>query len=209
MFKPTIRQVGRIKGTAPVHVLKDEPMLFSASVEFAMEHGGPLTKAFLSSFEDEALAEAWVIDTKVHMLMPGWWPCIPGWHHDDVVRSREDGQPNYEDPRWEEPVHRLVVVDNGTDSHTEFLTEPIQLEIPAEGVIYREWDAIIGDRRRIKRVEPGVVYEFGTSDFHRGVPAKGNGWRFFARASRNTTRTFLNEIRSQTQVYLSYPEAGW
>ncbi len=60
--------------------LKSEPMLFRATREFARFVGGPLTKAFLNALDWEDC----LIDSRVHMLMPGMYPCIPGWHHDDV-----------------------------------------------------------------------------------------------------------------------------
>lgn len=33
--------------------------------------------------------EKYVVDVKVHMLMPGQWPCIPNWHYDNVPRDEE------------------------------------------------------------------------------------------------------------------------
>lgn len=29
----------------------------------------------------------YVVDVKVHMLMPGMWPCIPNWHKDLIPRD--------------------------------------------------------------------------------------------------------------------------
>lgn len=34
----------------------------------------------------------WTVDVKVHMLMPGMWPCIPNWHFDNVPRDRNNVQ---------------------------------------------------------------------------------------------------------------------
>lgn len=34
----------------------------------------------------------YVVDVKVHMLMPGEYPCIPNWHRDFVPRDKELNQ---------------------------------------------------------------------------------------------------------------------
>lgn len=102
--------------------VKNEPMLFSATPKFAWENGGPITRDFLALFFGISLADeaSWVLrdskvgnycfDSRVHMLMPGWFPCIPGWHHDDVPRSCSDGQPNYSTPEYSSK-HCLALVN--------------------------------------------------------------------------------------------------
>jgi hypothetical protein len=40
--------------------------------------------AIISSFPDAKDDFIW--DVKVHMLMPGQYPCIPNWHYDNVPR---------------------------------------------------------------------------------------------------------------------------
>lgn len=90
--------------------IKNEPMLFSCDCIHARRLGGPITHAFLDSLPtDWLLADDFVVDSRVHMLMPGWFPAIPGYHHDDVPRSREDGQPDYIAPAYRsEHVMMLV-----------------------------------------------------------------------------------------------------
>lgn len=34
----------------------------------------------------------WNVDAKVHMLMPGMFPCIPNWHYDFVPRDENKNQ---------------------------------------------------------------------------------------------------------------------
>src|ERR1700749_4013133 len=72
--------------TVPNEVLKNEPMFFNSDLNFAYEAGGPATRSFIDALPDGWKAEPAVIDTRVHMLMPGWFPAIPGFHHDDVPR---------------------------------------------------------------------------------------------------------------------------
>src|SRR5215470_8347004 len=114
--------------------IKAEPMLFSASWEFARTNGGPITNAFLDSVVTQIKHPA-IIDSRVHMLMPGWFPCIPGWHLDDVPRTRADGQPNHESLAYKSE-HVCTVV--GDASLTQFVEGDISLEdVPVfGGVVY-------------------------------------------------------------------------
>lgn len=189
--------------------IKAEPMMFSADPGFARSRGGPITRAFL----DRLPWEPTIIDSRVHMLMPGWFPCIPGWHLDDVPRTRADGQPDHVSPAYES-VHLASVV--GDSSLTRFACGTFNLlDVPeGRGVVYGEWHREIErllrhGQVREETITPGAIIEFDWQAFHRGSAATKNGWRFFIRASRNTTRPAHNEVRTQVQVYLSALEAGW
>lgn len=199
-----------------------EPMLFNCDAEGARALGGPITKAFL-----QALPRSWtcgplVIDSRTHMLMPGWFPCIPGWHHDDVPRTRADGQPNYAEgqPRSE---HCLLLI-NGGICPTEFAVGEAQFSVPGPGkVIYGEWHRdveLLCDNGILKRelAPSGQLVFFDDRTWHRGTQAVRDGWRFFIRASRyfshdgqridrGNKRT--NEVRKQVQVYMENPNGGW
>jgi hypothetical protein len=204
-FKPTFKIIGG--GLYfPEKIIQDEPMLFSASREFAMRNGGIITQNFVTNYLHDH--EDWIIDTRVHMLMPGWYPCIPGWHHDDVPRPN-NGQPDYEKMEYK-AIHRMCVV--GNTAMPQFLN--IQSHMPkVEGdTIYKVWDEILEKRTKKEdkyTVRPGDVIDFTWQDFHRGMPAEKNGWRFFIRASRNTKRPFKNKVRTQVQVYMPVINAGW
>lgn len=190
--------------------IKNEPMLFSADSEFAHANGGPITKYFIEHVLPKN--ERWVIDSKVVMLMPGWWPCIPGWHHDDVPRSTPSSQPNYRNPEYRS-VHYAAIV--GDCSRTEYLATS-QLDMPevVDGVVYGKWNEIINKGieaglLHTYQIHPNEIIRFTWQDFHRGMKADKNGWRFFIRASAGTFRPITNEIRRQVQVYMPDPEAGW
>lgn len=197
--------------------VKNEPMFFNCSLKFALENGGPITKEFISKLQGHVLGKKWleegVLDSRVHMLMPGWYPCIPGWHHDDVPRSTADGQPNYKNPEYRS-VHCLALV-NAHVAPTEFLVGKIEVPEPERGrVIYEQWDSYLmhekcdGGGKRIKADEDRL-YFFNCDTFHRGTAAVENGWRWFGRVSINTNRKPTNEIRKQVQVYMSAINAGW
>lgn len=60
--------------------------------------------ALMSSFPEDADQFTW--DVKVHMLMPRQYPCIPGWHVDNV--PREGGIQRYERSRVDLPMWMWV-----------------------------------------------------------------------------------------------------
>lgn len=187
--------------------VKNEPMFFSADTLYAYKHGGPITRAFISKF-----GLSGIFDSRVHMLMPGWYPCIPGFHHDDVPRERADGQPEYFTPSYRSS-HAMALI-NGDIAPTEFAIGSIELDVPSEGIIYKQWhpkvvDAIRdGKLKSIKAPSSKIIY-FSDRSFHQGTMAVASGWRWFGRISWNTDRKFANEIRRQVQVYMPNPMEGW
>ena len=198
--------------------IKNEPMLFNCDYKSAIELGGPITKEVLrqldANHDFHKILENCVIDTRVHMLMKGWYPCIPGWHHDDVPRERGDGQPEYINPSYRSKHVMLLMNDSPGDiSSTEFAIGKCNLEIP-KGIIYETWnrdvDTLINhDILKKVTVEDNQWYFFDDRSFHRGVAAIRNGWRYFIRVSWDTKRKATNEVRRQVQVYLDNVNQGW
>lgn len=202
--------------------IKAEPMVFSADPLFAIREGGSLTCAIIGevtkhgALDKARLAADCVIDTRVHMLKPGWAPAIPGWHCDAIPRGA-DGQPDFADPAIPCIRHFLCVIDAGTGSTTEFLRDaPADFPEPYPGE--NTWAArsrhinkrLAEGVGEVVRAESGVVYEFDCTDYHRAIPATGSGWRYFFRASLFTkSRGPLNEIRQQVQVYMPDADMGW
>lgn len=211
-IKSGLAMLGRLPSFTQTQV-KNEPMLFSCNAAAAMDLGGPITRAFLGM-----LGPAWthrqdfIFDSRVHMLMKGWYPCIPGWHHDDVPRSSPDGQPNYDAPEYK-AIHALALV--GDCCPTEFALGTITLPgLPDGQVIYRTWhreveEAVRGGALALERAAEGIIYRFDWQTFHQGRPALKDGWRWFGRASIDTGRVPTNELRRQTQVYLEFLMEGW
>jgi hypothetical protein len=220
-----LKQISPLDFSSTADQIKAETMLFSASPQFALFNGGYLTRTAVSllmnrldAFEDNS---AVVIDTRVHMLMPGMFPAIGGWHCDAIPRGA-DGQPDFTRTSIIDNIrHYLLVVDAGTGSMTEFLdvqpsyTKSLEsLQVPAGKTVWGYHSEMIeasleGDRRNVKTVESGKLYEFGAKDYHRAIPATGSGWRYFFRASVNTLNSPKNEIRNQVQVYLPSEHLGW
>ncbi len=198
-----------------VERIKNEPMFFSANLDFAAEHGGLITQCFLSSLPPEFFwNEDAYLDSRVHMLMEGWYPCIPGWHHDDVPRNTPDGQPNYVNPPYR--TKHVMALINADVAPTQFLVGNIHVPAPEKGsAIYKQWDDSIDTQLKehddyyVQNAENGMVYEFDCDTFHRGTAAVKNGWRWFGRVSIGRKRTVPSEIRRQVQVYMPTINAGW
>ncbi len=188
--------------------IKKEPMLHRADREFAYNWGGPLTRQFLSKLSWKDI----IVDSRVHMLMPGMYPCIPGWHHDDVPREREDGQPNYVDPSYK-AEHCMALW--GDCSLTEFAIGEHLVDIPPVGhKIYKELSPIVerlceDDMLQRVVVPEGRMIYFDWETWHRGTPATKNGFRFFIRATRWSKLPAKNEIRLNANVYMPVIEEGW
>lgn len=205
--------LGRELPLFTVNEIKNEPMLFSCDWEAAHEFGGPLTRSFLGALVNRWDPDGVIIDSRVHMLMPGWFPCIPGWHHDDVPRTRLDGQPNYEAPEYK-AEHCMALV-GGEICPTEFALGRHELpDVPLGDVFYRRWHPIVDqqvlDRElRLWRAPTNRLVFFDWETMHQGTKAVADGWRWFIRASRNTHRKPTNELRRQVQVYMERPMDGW
>jgi hypothetical protein len=211
------------------NTVKNEPMFWSAQPSFAYEHGGPITRKFLQlalaelhCYPDNrlrALDKSVCFDSRVHMLMPGWFPAIPGWHHDDVPRSRSDGQPNYDTPEFRSQ-HVMALV-NGDICPTEFAVgRAIMPDIPlySKHPIYKHWhDQVELDIRDncLERVAvpSNRLVCFDWQAFHQAARAVDRGFRWFGRVSWNAGyeqgRPHHNEVRRQVQVYLENPMEGW
>lgn len=219
-FNASVSVVGQI-ANYPQDVVKSEPMLFNCDRASAARLGGQITRDFLSWLPD-----GWddvVIDSRVHMLMPGWMAAIPGWHHDDVPRPPipagqhfgTAGQPDYVTPRYHSE-HLLVLL--GADvAPTEFAIGVCPMPEVRDGqIIYGEWSPVVDrlvESGAVSTWRPsiGTVVQFDAHAFHRATVATGSGWRWFCRVSRNTERTrqATNEQRVQVQVYLPAPTQGW
>ena len=203
--------------------IKNEPMFFNSDIDFAYAKGGPITKSFIEHLPSEWRNGRVVFDSRVHMLMPGWYPAIPGWHHDDVPRPKiptgqhfiTAGQPDYDAPTYRSE-HILGLV-NADICPTQFaIGECTMPAIPEGELIYRAWhkevEQLIKEHKLfVHTAADRHLYYFDCDTFHTGQKATGNGWRWFGRVSRKTDRVnnITNEIRVNAQVYLEFPMEGW
>lgn len=220
-FDSRIQIVGSFPCDWDKEVLNKEPMFYKSHISFVRENAGPITAAFLDSlplgWEDS------IIDSRTHMLMNGWYPAIPGFHHDDVPRPPIPAgdhfltapQPDYDNQAYHSE-HLLGLV-NAEICPTEFAVGECEMPAIPEGqLIYREWHKEVlsqlesGTLQSVK-AQSGKMIQFDWQTFHQSTKAVGSGWRWFIRLTRNsdTVRNPANEVRKQVQVYLEFPMEGW
>lgn len=218
-----IRNLNTFLHNWPQQSIKDEPMLFNCDLAHAHVLGGPIVRDFISKIPLDWYEEPLVIDTRVHMLMPGWYPCIPGWHHDDVPRTRMDGQPNYGEQQ--DRAAHIMALCNGQICPTQFAIGSQDFSEPDMGTtIYKEWDAVLnhslrnGSKLELHSIQDKQLVMFDDRTWHRGSPATGSGWRWFGRISRywdangnciSRRNPRTNEVRKQVQVYIDPINKGW
>lgn len=220
-FNSTIDIVGNMDLTFSQDEVKNEPMFFNSSIQFAYDNGSVITKNFIDN-----LPVGWedsVLDSRVHMLMPGWYPAIPGFHHDDVPRPIipvgqhfiTAGQPDYENPRYNS--EHIMALVNAQVCPTVFALGQCTMPKVNDGeLIYRKWHKRVEKLLTTNKLEKyeakeGELIYFNNQSFHSCQKASSSGWRWFCRVSRNTdrTKTITNEIRKQVQTYLEFPMEGW
>jgi hypothetical protein len=219
-FESKYTWVDTMQGDFPAATIELEPMFYRASYSFANSHAGSLTREFLRLLWKNARqlgvdeSTPLVIDSRTHMLMRGMYPCVPGWHHDDIPRDTPDGQPNYDKPSYFSR-HLMAVVDADdarTGSFPQFLSGNVDVPwpVPEGEIVYNAWDAHLrAAGRQGVAVENRQVVSFSCSTFHRGMPAKSTGWRWFIRASWSTRVVPENKIRRNANVYLPLTAPGW
>lgn len=222
-FDSQARAVGSFAGRISNDKIKNETMFFNCDLAFAFDNGGPITRSFIMNLPDDWNNDQVVIDTRIHMLMPGWYPAIPGYHHDDVPRPDipagqhflTAGQPDYDTPRY--LSEHIIGLVNADVCPTHFATGRATFsEVPEGKTIYKHWHPEV-----LRHIEDGnlkqweapdrTLLQFNHATWHTGSKAVKNGWRWFGRVSRNTDRVkkITNEIRVNAQVYLEFPMEGW
>ena len=212
-FNSTFSVAGKFMSNFSDEVIKNEPMFFRSSFDFAYKNGGEITREFLDGLPCWAKDKPVSFDSRVHMLMPTWIPAIAGWHHDVVPRSLPNGQPNYESPEYYSK-HILGLV-NAHISPTEFAVGVVEYPLISEKV-YKVYDNMVNEdiekgSLKVVKVESGVYYLFDNHSFHRASVCERRGWRWFGRVSfdNESANNPRNEIRRQVQVYLTNVNEGW
>ena len=221
-FKPSLLKLSRQIDNFSQEDIREEPQLFNCDLEHAYKLGGPIVRNMLDCLPPDWHDEPVVVDTKVHMLKLGWWPCIPGWHLDDVHRNTLDGQPNFYTPEYRS--HHAISIVGADIAPTEFLIEPVNIVInrsAVRGSVYSQAHnqiELIKEKFTMK-VSDRCIYLFDDRTWHRCTQAVSNGWRWFGRVSRYThafhghsiprPNPRTNEVRTQTQVYIQSEGKGW
>lgn len=119
----------------------------------------------------------YLVDCKVHMLMPGEYPCIPNWHCDFVPRDED----------------KRVLRDKIRDNQLMYLW--------VSGAPYTEFKSHqgqVGDTYKWTA--------FNQRDIHRGVKSEIHTWRCFIRLIpqwfQHPGTQNVGKIRRHSQVYI-------
>lgn len=128
-------------------------------------------------------SDNYLVDVKVHMLMPGEYPCIPNWHQDFVPRDKN----NKKVPSLKKPEDMMYLWVSGPP-YTEFKTYQTK---------------IFTQNRDSWRV-------FNQNDVHRGIKSEIFTWRCLIRLIPSwflhPNVKNIGTIRRHTQVYIDNPE---
>lgn len=201
-------------------VIKNTLALWNCDLDTAVKYGGDLTRAALGAMNLRGDRKNIIVDTKTHMLMPGFYPGIPGWHTDGVPRGPERNPGAKADPdifaqdEMEDEKPRFHLLVTGDVCPTKFATtSDMFLKVTTDASLYK----VISEQMKEKtfvslQTAPSTVYEWDWWQLHTAQAAKTHGWRFLIRVTETDhmePQTDLNKIiRTQQQVYV--PEAfGW
>ncbi len=204
--------------------IKNTPSLWNASLTDAFRYGGDLTRAALGAMNLRGDRKFITVDTKVHMLMPGFRPGIPGWHTDGVPRDASGhpgakGAPRLamqvELDRYPNASPRYHLLVTGEHCPTRFLAEPFKAEFPAQPTpdLYRLLTEKINEASPPTfSVKASTAYQMSWWDAHEAVAATAHGWRFLIRVTESDwirPETDLRKIiRLHNPVYAP-SEFGW
>lgn len=196
--------------------IENEAQFFQASPKFVCENKdkAPLAYSALRLLGDHLGTQSLEytrlrIDTKVHMLKPGWYPCIPDWHCDFV--QRDDNGTLIPDPEKDAETRHFIMV-SGTPA-TQFIRQrkiKLDIETASWEDVNRELEKhVTRARYTVFQLQPGGMYEMDAQELHRGLASENACWRWFFRASlfpHGVKR--INKIRTQQQVYIPLG-LGW
>lgn len=198
--------------------------LFRASFDQAYELMPELSKLFdgaarMLTMEGHDYID-FEIDIKVHMLMPGQFPCIPNWHCDNVPRCPDTGKTSYSGAEeayvsGEPPMYLWV---SGTPC-TRFLARPLTEKgwtprSHGELADYiRDVEAKTADNHALTcLIKPQHFYSMDRLTPHQGTAAQEHTWRIFMRLTHKDClpdRPKTSVLRRHSQVYLDSANFGW
>lgn len=204
--------------------VKNTFSLWNASYDDAIRYGGEVTREALRAMNIRHDRKNIVIDTKVHMLFPGWSPAIPGWHADGAPRD-SNKNPNGKDApdtfaqEGDTRFNRYHIMVTGTGCLTQYINCPLLVPIPSVPSydVYSVMSKYVqsfaeNNPLAVSSFESCTNYEFDWWDIHTGIIATKKEWRYLIRVCESDyyePRKDLREvIRMQSQVY-SPANFGW
>lgn len=151
-----------------------------ATAEAVREHMPEVYELIEDTFPEDPLDYTW--DVKVHMLMPGQFPCIPNWHYDNVPR-----------------------INNVQDFNSVRLDRHMWLWVSNEPLT--EFKSPDGE---VTPIKAKTWTKFNQKDKHRGTMSHDFTWRGFIRASHKDIQKPQDScLRRHSQVYLDAETFRW
>ena len=146
----------------------------------------PVLDELLQSGLLEDHPDNYLVDVKVHMLMPNQYPCIPNWHRDFMPRDEDNKR-----VRGIKPSEKKMYMWLSNGPLTEYRAS--------------------GGHTYIK--PPQKWHTFTQSDVHRGARASEFCWRCFIRVIpkefvHGCTKN-VGQVRRHCQVYLDPDKFSW
>ncbi len=228
LFNRYLRPITGSIEAPSVSEIKNTFGLWNASLDDAMRYGGELTRQSIRAMNLRYDRKHIIVDTKVHMLMVGMSPAIPGWHTDGAPRDNL-GNPNgtgMPDTFMQETLDnppRYHILVTGTGCLTKFINKPIMLDIPDKPSfdVYTMMSGAVNkmvyedpnvDPNLVASIPSCTVMEFDWWDVHTGVIATKKEWRYLIRVTETDflepQKDLREVIRTQSQVYSPY-NFGW
>ena len=221
-FNRTAPTFGSIIEEPSVDLIKNTFGLFRASVEDALRYGGDITREAIGAMNIRNDKKYVLVDVKVHMLMQGFCPAIPGWHTDGVPRpvmsQSGKGAPDIAlQEELDSPRYHLLTT--GDHCSTKFATvRNFVLDVPDEpsNRLYADINKQMTEQENLEQIEtfakPRQVVEFDWWELHTAVYANKFGWRYLIRVTESDTMAPLTNLRdvlkTQAQVYTP-ANIGW
>lgn len=223
LFNRTPIQLGAFVEHVGSNEIKHAVGLYRASLDDAIRFGGELARHALSSITILGNRQYITVDTKIHMLIPGMYPGIPGWHTDGVPRGPRDsavasirlspiGDVPADISRQEgefSPLYHSLTLGS---CHTLFDGSPREVaDTPVGPDLYAAITRQVGeDTNSWFYPERWVSWDWW--QLHRAQPSTSGGWRYLIRVTESDYLTPLIDLRdvlrTQQQAYL--PETyGW
>lgn len=220
-----IRTAGQMEDPSDTEI-KDTLALWNCDIDTALKYGGDVTRGAIGAMNLVGDRKHIIVDTKTHMLMPGFYPGIPGWHTDGVPRGSERNPAAKADPdiaaqaAMDDEAPRFHLLVTGKVCPTLFdTTQHRTLNVPLgpDPDLYKTISEQMDNAYKFAdghfmETAPSTVYEWDWWQLHTAQAAKAHGWRFLIRVTETNhfePQTDLRKIiRTQQQVYV--PEQfGW
>lgn len=184
----------------PVSMLQTLPCgLISCPLPQASEALPELRRLYESAPVDDP--SEWIIDVKIHMLMPENYPCIPNWHCDFVPRV---GGATAYDAANADPLLWLWI---SGQPETEYAANTLEAEVRSHADL-----TPLSKQFEVRRVDPQRWYRFSRLSPHRGTIAEKHCWRVFVRLAHKSiapANPTSSVIRRHAQVYLDAAKFSW